>query len=71
MTSEIGRSWSRLGPDFFQGHGDLTLLFAYILIILKNLCCLVEGEFDFVTRGERHVHRNHVVRVVRLIGVYG
>ena len=60
-----------LGPDIFWGHGDSTLFFPDALVDLERSRCIVTGGFDFAPRGERHVHRNHVVRAVRLVGVYG
>ena len=70
-TQDVMRSWSRLGPNLFHGHRDPTLFFLGALIDPGRSCCLVIGRFGFAPRGERNVHCNHMVRVVRLVKVYG
>ena len=59
------------GLDSFWGHGDLTLFFPDAHVDLERSCCLVTGGFDFTPCEERHVHRNHMVGVVRLVRVNG
>jgi hypothetical protein len=38
---------------------------------LRGRVALLKVGFGFALRGERQVHRNHVVRVVHLVRVYG
>jgi hypothetical protein len=57
-------------PWLPSGSRDPTPSFPDILADPERLCCLVEGGFDFASHGERHVHRNHVVRAVRLVRVH-
>jgi hypothetical protein len=64
-------SWSWLGLDFLQDHRDLTLFFPSILAELERSCCLITDKFGFAPCSERHVHRNHTVGAVRLVGVDG
>jgi hypothetical protein len=45
--------------------------FPSILADPERSCCLVIGGFGFTPHRDRHVHRNHMVRVVCLVGVYG
>jgi hypothetical protein len=60
-----------LGPDFLRGHRDPAPLFPGVPTDLKRSCFLVVGGCGFAPREERHVHRNHVVRAVRLVEVNG
>ena len=68
MQGRVGRG---LALTSYPGHGDLAPFFLSILADLERSCCLVIGGSSFTPRGERHVHHNHVVRAVRLIGVDG
>jgi hypothetical protein len=70
-TWDAWQSWSGLGPNLFWGHRDPTLFFPGVLADPVRSCCLVTGEFGFTPCGDRHVHRNHMVGAVRLVGVYG
>ena len=52
-------------------HGDLALLILGSLAASGVAVAYFLVNFDFTPRGERHVHRNHAVGAVRLIGVDG
>ena len=52
-------------------HRDLAPFLLGSLATLGGHDGLFLGNFGFAPRGERHVHRNHMVKVVRLVGVNG
>jgi hypothetical protein len=71
QTWDVGKSWSRLGPNLLWGHEDLTPFILGVLVDLQRSFYLITGKFDFTPCGKRHVHRNHMVRAVHLIRVDG
>jgi hypothetical protein len=52
-------------------HGDLALLILGSLASLGVIAAYFSINFDFAPHRERHLHRNHAVRAVRLIEVNG
>lgn len=55
----------------FGVTGTQLRFFLDVLVDPERSCCPITGWFGFASRGEMHVHYNHVVGAVCLIGVYG
>ena len=60
-----------LGFNPFMGSRGPDSHFLAPLPTLRGRDAQVMANFGFATCWERHVHRNHVIGVVRLVGVDG
>jgi hypothetical protein len=69
----IGLLVSGRGSGILEGacHGDLARLILGSLAASEVAAACFSINFDFAPCGERHVHRNHAVGVVCLVGVNG
>ena len=61
------------GSRILEGacYGDLALLVLGSPTASWVAATCFSVNSDFAPRGERHVHHNHMVGAVRLVGVYG
>jgi hypothetical protein len=59
-------------PNLLGTKGYVVVVVVVVVLAdPERSCCLVAGRFSFAPCEERHVHHNHMVGAVRLIGVYG